>query len=99
MGGPGGRVEQPGILWKARSVVPFPPSRTVVEPFASLGPRALYGDRAATGWRGDVTTGGVSYLDGRLQTRAYDDPDGVRRWATTIVVNRLQVLDHRRADQ
>jgi single-strand DNA-binding protein len=46
-----------------------------------------------------LTTGRLVYLDGRLQTRAYDDPDGVRRWATTIVVNRLQVLDHRRADQ
>ena len=46
-----------------------------------------------------LTTGRLVYLDGRLQTRAYDDPDGVRRWATTIVVNRLQVLDHQRADQ
>jgi single-strand DNA-binding protein len=42
-----------------------------------------------------LTAGRLVYLDGRLQTRAYDDPDGVRRWATTIVVNRLQVLDHR----
>jgi single-strand DNA-binding protein len=46
-----------------------------------------------------LTTGRLVYLDGRLQTRTYDDPDGVRRWATTIVVNRLQVLDHRRPDQ
>ena len=46
-----------------------------------------------------LTTGRLVFLDGRLQTRAYDDPDGVRRWATTIVVNRLQVLDHRWADQ
>ena len=46
-----------------------------------------------------LTTGRLVYLDGRLQTRAYDDPDGVRRWVTTIVVNRLQVLDHRPAEQ
>jgi single-strand DNA-binding protein len=31
-----------------------------------------------------LTTGRPVYLDGRLQTRAYDDPDGVRRWATTM---------------
>jgi single-stranded DNA-binding protein len=37
------------------------------------------------------------YLEGRLQTRAYYDQHGIRRWATTIVVNRLQVLDSRRA--
>jgi single-strand DNA-binding protein len=46
-----------------------------------------------------LTTGRLVYLDGRLQTRAYDDLDGVRRWVTTVVVNRLQVLDHRPADQ
>jgi single-strand DNA-binding protein len=37
------------------------------------------------------------YVEGRLQTRAWDDPrDGIRRWTTTIVVNRLQALDSRR---
>jgi single-strand DNA-binding protein len=41
-------------------------------------------------------TGRLVYLDGRLQTRTYDDPDGVRRRATTIIVNRLQALDSRR---
>jgi single-strand DNA-binding protein len=45
-----------------------------------------------------LTTGRLVDLDGRLQTRTYDDPDGVRRWVTTIVVNRLQVLDHRRTE-
>jgi single-strand DNA-binding protein len=44
-------------------------------------------------------TGRLVFLDGRLQTRAYDDKDGVRRWVTTILVNRLQVLDNRRAEQ
>ena len=38
------------------------------------------------------------YVEGRLQTRAWDDPrDRIRRWTTTIVVNRLQALDSRRA--
>jgi single-strand DNA-binding protein len=47
-----------------------------------------------------IATGRLVHLEGRLQTRAYDDRDGVRRWATTIVVNRLQALDYRRqADQ
>jgi single-strand DNA-binding protein len=41
-------------------------------------------------------TGRLVYLDGRLQTRSYDDADGVRRRATTIIVNRLQALDSRR---
>ena len=40
--------------------------------------------------------GSLVYVEGRLQTRSYDDRDGVRRWATTIVVNRLQALDSRR---
>jgi single-strand DNA-binding protein len=48
---------------------------------------------------GYLTTCRLVYLDGRLQTRAYDDPDAVRRWTTTIVVNRLQVLDYRPPEQ
>ena len=40
--------------------------------------------------------GRLVYVEGRLQTRSYDDRDGVRRWVTTIVVNRLQALDSRR---
>jgi single-strand DNA-binding protein len=40
--------------------------------------------------------GRLVWVEGRLQTRQYDDSDGVRRWVTTIVVNRLQALDQRR---
>jgi single-strand DNA-binding protein len=43
--------------------------------------------------------GRLVYVEGRLQTRDYRDRDGVRRWVTTVLVNRLQVLDHRRAEQ
>jgi single-stranded DNA-binding protein len=39
------------------------------------------------------------YVERRLLTRDYRDRDRVRRWVTTIVVNRLQALDHRRAEQ
>ncbi len=46
-----------------------------------------------------LSTGRLVQLDGRLQTRAYDDRDGVRRWATTITVNRLQALDFRLREQ
>jgi single-strand DNA-binding protein len=42
-------------------------------------------------------TGRLVYVEGRLQTRSYNDRDGVKRWVTTIVVNRLQALDSRRA--
>lgn len=40
--------------------------------------------------------GRLVYVEGRLQTRAYDDQNGIRRWVTTIVVHRLQALDQRR---
>ena len=40
--------------------------------------------------------GRLVYVEGRLQTRSYDDQNGIRRWVTTIVVNRLQALDSRR---
>jgi single-strand DNA-binding protein len=43
--------------------------------------------------------GRLVFIDGRLQTRSYDDQHGIRRWVTTIVVNRLQVLDQRRRDE
>ncbi len=42
---------------------------------------------------GQVDNGHLIYLDGRIETRAYNDPDGVRRRATTIVVSRLHVHD------
>jgi len=63
--GPGERVEQPGTLLNARSVVLFLPSRTMVEPLFNLSRRAPWQDRAAIGWRGDVTTGGMSCLEHR----------------------------------
>jgi single-strand DNA-binding protein len=43
--------------------------------------------------------GRLVFIEGRLQTRVYTDRDGIRRWVTTIVVSRLQVLDSRRPDE
>jgi single-strand DNA-binding protein len=43
-----------------------------------------------------VGQGRLVFIEGRLQTRTWDDRDGVRRWMTVIVVGRLQVLDSRR---
>jgi single-strand DNA-binding protein len=46
-----------------------------------------------------LRTGRLVFIEGRLQTRAYDDQHGIRRWVTTIVVNRLQVLDRAPREQ
>ncbi|NOZ56174.1 MAG: single-stranded DNA-binding protein [Calditrichaeota bacterium] len=35
------------------------------------------------------------YVEGRLQTRTYDDQNGVRRWITEIVAETIQFLDTR----
>ncbi len=35
------------------------------------------------------------YVEGRLQTRSYDDQNGVRRWITEIVAETIQFLDTR----
>ena len=46
-----------------------------------------------------LSTGRLVWIEGRLETRGYDDPDGVKRWVTTVPVNRLQALDQRRKDE
>ena len=35
------------------------------------------------------------YLEGRIQTRSYDDKEGVKKYITEIVVQRLQLLGGR----
>jgi single-strand DNA-binding protein len=32
------------------------------------------------------------YVEGRIQTRSYDDKEGVKKWVTEIVVQRMQFL-------
>jgi single-strand DNA-binding protein len=39
--------------------------------------------------------GSPVYIEGRIQTRSYDDKDGNRRWITEIVGQRMQFLGRR----
>ncbi len=39
--------------------------------------------------------GSKIYVDGKLQTRSWDDQNGQKRYATEIVVNDMQMLDGR----
>jgi len=39
--------------------------------------------------------GSPVYIEGRIQTRSYEDKDGVKRWTTEIVGQRLQLLGSR----
>jgi single-strand DNA-binding protein len=36
--------------------------------------------------------GSLVYLEGRLQTRSYEDTNGVKRWITEVVVTDLEML-------
>lgn len=42
--------------------------------------------------------GSKIYVEGRIQTRTYDDKDGVKRYITEIVASTFQMLD-RKADE
>ncbi len=35
------------------------------------------------------------YVEGRLQTRSWDDPDGQRHSRTEVVANEMMILDSR----
>lgn len=37
--------------------------------------------------------GSLVYIEGRLQTRSWEDADGNKRWTTEIVADRMQMLD------
>ena len=37
--------------------------------------------------------GSKCYLEGRLQTRNYDDKDGVKRYITEVIVDSMEMLD------
>jgi single-strand DNA-binding protein len=37
--------------------------------------------------------GKLIYIEGRIQTRAWDDKEGVKRYTTEIVANNMQMLD------
>ena len=40
-----------------------------------------------------LSRGSQVYVSGRLQTRSWDDKDGVKRWATEIIVQEVIFLD------
>jgi len=42
--------------------------------------------------------GSQAYFEGRLQTRAWDDKDGNKRYSTEIVASSMQLLDSKRGD-
>jgi len=42
-----------------------------------------------------LTKGRSAYIEGRIQTRSYDDRDGNKKWITEIVANRVQFLGGR----
>jgi len=50
-------------------------------------------------WRGTaemagkyITKGRQLYIEGRIRTRSYDDKDGVKKYATEIVADNIQLL-------
>ena len=43
--------------------------------------------------------GSKVYIEGRLQTRKWQDRDGNDRWSTEVVANDMQMLDSRGGDQ
>lgn len=45
-----------------------------------------------------LTKGSRIYVEGRIETRSYDDKDGVKRSATDIVAQNLILLDGRRGE-
>ncbi|MGD0275431.1 MAG: single-stranded DNA-binding protein [Syntrophales bacterium] len=40
-----------------------------------------------------LVKGKLVYVEGRIQTRSWDDRDGVKRFTTEIVANSMQMLD------
>lgn len=42
-----------------------------------------------------LSKGSPVYIEGRIQTRTYDDKDGNKKWITEIVGDRLQLLGRR----
>jgi single-strand DNA-binding protein len=37
--------------------------------------------------------GSKVYVEGRLQTRSWDGPDGAKRWRTEVIVSNVELLD------
>jgi len=46
-----------------------------------------------------IQKGSYLYIEGRIQTRSYDDRDGVKRYITEITANEIGLLDKRAAGE
>lgn len=55
--------------------------------------RIIVWDKAAENVAKYMSKGSKMYIEGRLQTRSYDDKDGNKRYVTEIVANDVQFLD------
>ena len=58
----------------------------------------LWGKQAETA-KQYLSKGSPVYIEGRIQTRSYDDKDGNKKWITEIVGQRLQFLGRRSAGE
>jgi single-strand DNA-binding protein len=45
-----------------------------------------------------LNKGKMVYIEGRIQTREWEDRDGNRRWTTEIIANQMQMLSSRSED-
>ena len=57
----------------------------------------LWGKQAETA-KQYLQKGSPVYIEGRIQTRSYDDKDGNKKWITEIVGQRLQFLGRRTSE-
>ncbi|MEC8984783.1 MAG: single-stranded DNA-binding protein, partial [Candidatus Neomarinimicrobiota bacterium] len=58
----------------------------------------LFGKQAETAAE-YVKKGQMVYVEGRLQTRSWEDKDGVKRYSTEVVGNAFTMLGRRSADE
>ena len=42
-----------------------------------------------------LSKGSLVYIEGRIQTRSWDDKDGVKRYTTEVVASTMQMLDRK----
>jgi single-strand DNA-binding protein len=45
-----------------------------------------------------LSKGSTVYIEGRIQTRSWDDKDGVKKFMTEIVANEMKMLDRKGQD-
>jgi len=43
--------------------------------------------------------GSLVYIEGRMQTRSWEDKDGNKRYTTEVLASKMQMLDTRRNDE